>query len=555
MNKILRPHWLATTIALCCLAWLLPGDVEAHTPMSPVVKKMVLSGIGLLEKAQEKRPGHKALLALAMIKADKKYGTKYKSSAFVQEAAKGCKEINTEDHKAVYGLSIAILLLCELDPRQHRQTIQAMLRELGNKQRSDGSWSYSNRNIGDTSCTQYGVLASWTAHNVGKDGNLFSVNRSSLERACKWLMRTQDVSGAWSYLGKDPGGYNRVPQSQDDPPGQNAGRITPSMVVGAMGSIYMSAQVLGIEDHVTRRPDPKKKKGPLKKVEATKETKKAAASSHSIEMGVLRRSIQDGENFFRQRCQTETNHWQSYYLYGMERHQALREFATRDFEDEPNWYNQGVEFLQRNEKDGGGWSLGGDEEANQGAETDTAFSILFLLRATRDLVKTLQGGKLRGGRGLPADLSNLQVDEDGAVIKVKAVVDLETALLRIKETAKLDEIPRDVKFSEVESERKRQLNRLAKLFADPSYEKRIFAVRGVARGGGLSEVPALIYALSDPDLRVVLAARDGLRLVSRRFAGVGMPDTPSEVQKKQAQTAWKRWYKSVRPDADLEFLE
>ena len=71
----------------------------------------------------------------------------------------------------------------------------------------------------------------------------------------------------------------------------------------------------------------------------------------------------------------------------------------------------------------------------------------------------------------------------------------------------------------------------------------------------MSEVPALIYALSDPDLRVVLAARDGLRLVSRRFAGVGMPDTPSEVQKKQAQTAWKRWYKSVRPDADLEVLE
>ena len=56
----------------------MPAAVEAHTPMSPVVKKMVISGIQLLEKAEEKRPGHEALLALAMLKADKKYNTKYK---------------------------------------------------------------------------------------------------------------------------------------------------------------------------------------------------------------------------------------------------------------------------------------------------------------------------------------------------------------------------------------------------------------------------------------------------------------------------------------------
>ena len=554
MSLFALPRWVVVGIAVWLVGTCQAPPVRAHTPMSPIVKKMVLEGIGYIESANESRLGHKALMALAMLKADKKYNTNYKSSSYVQEAAKECTSVQTSGEKAVYELSIALLLLCELDAKQHRQAIQSMLRQLATLQRSDGSWSYPARKIGDTSCTQYGVLASWTAYNMGKDENLFTVNRGSVEKACKWLLRTQDVSGAWSYLGKDEGGYNRSRQS-DDGGIANAGRITPSMVVGAMGSIYMAAQVLGIEDHVARRADPKKKKGALKKVEVVAETKKTATASHSIDMGVLRRALQDGENFFRQQCGTETHHWQSYYLYGMERHQALREFATRDFEDEPNWYNQGVEFLQRTQKEDGSWRLTGNEEGNQGEGIDTAFSILFLLRATRDLVKTLQGGRLRGGRGLPNDLSNLQVDDDGAVIKAKAVVDLETALLRIKETEKLDELPRNIQFSEVKSERKRQLERLAKLFSDPSYEKRIFAVRGVARAGGLSEVPALVYALSDPDLRVVLEARDGLRLVSRKFAGVGMPDEPSPVQKKQAQTAWKRWYKSVRPDADLEFLE
>ena len=64
--------------------------------------------------------------------------------------------------------------------------------------------------------------------------------------------------------------------------------------------------------------------------------------------------------------------------------------------------------------------------------------------------------------------------------------------------------------------------------------------------------PILIYALSDPDRGVALAARDGLRFISRKFDGVGLPDKFTPAEQTSAIDAWQRWYRTVRPDAELE---
>ena len=66
----------------------------------------------------------------------------------------------------------------------------------------------------------------------------------------------------------------------------------------------------------------------------------------------------------------------------------------------------------------------------------------------------------------------------------------------------------------------------------------------------LDYVPTLIYALTDPDRRVVREARDGLRFVSRRFKGFGLDDNfDDDRQRDQAVDRWKTWYRTVRPDA------
>jgi hypothetical protein len=69
----------------------------------------------------------------------------------------------------------------------------------------------------------------------------------------------------------------------------------------------------------------------------------------------------------------------------------------------------------------------------------------------------------------------------------------------------------------------------------------------------MDNVPLLIYALTDPDVRIVLEADRGLRFISRKFGGVGLPAQPTQQQVRDAQAAWKAWFLSIRPDA--EFLD
>ena len=64
----------------------------------------------------------------------------------------------------------------------------------------------------------------------------------------------------------------------------------------------------------------------------------------------------------------------------------------------------------------------------------------------------------------------------------------------------------------------------------------------------------LIYALSDPDYRVVKGAPNGLRYISRRVDGVRLKITderPTKPQHAAAQDKWKSWYRSVRPNGAL----
>ena len=69
----------------------------------------------------------------------------------------------------------------------------------------------------------------------------------------------------------------------------------------------------------------------------------------------------------------------------------------------------------------------------------------------------------------------------------------------------------------------------------------------LGRSDQLRVVPALIDALSDPDRSVRRYARDGLRFISRKFDGFGMPDDPTHAEWQQAQQQWRDWYHSVNP--------
>jgi HEAT repeat protein len=87
------------------------------------------------------------------------------------------------------------------------------------------------------------------------------------------------------------------------------------------------------------------------------------------------------------------------------------------------------------------------------------------------------------------------------------------------------------------------------LLTKGKFQDRLAAAKMLAGSGDVEQVPHLIYALTDGDHRVTLVARDGLRLISRKFSGYRLGDKPTKEEKEFAAKKWGDWYRSVRPSA------
>jgi HEAT repeat protein len=126
------------------------------------------------------------------------------------------------------------------------------------------------------------------------------------------------------------------------------------------------------------------------------------------------------------------------------------------------------------------------------------------------------------------------------------------AMIDAGDDALLDDLARDPSQLVVDRFEPQNARRLQQLARGGEPEVRLLAVRALGRSGKFDFVPTLIYALTDPDSRIVLEARDGLRFISRRFGGFGPPDNFNDQQRYEAVDAWKQWYRSMRPGAVLE---
>jgi HEAT repeat protein len=82
--------------------------------------------------------------------------------------------------------------------------------------------------------------------------------------------------------------------------------------------------------------------------------------------------------------------------------------------------------------------------------------------------------------------------------------------------------------------------------------QRLTAAWALARTGDLDVVPDLIGALEDRNDDVAATADYGLRLLSRRLDGDGLPPEADAEQKRAAAGEWLRWYDSVRPAIQVD---
>jgi hypothetical protein len=448
-------------------------------------------------------------------------------------AAKSVEAIRQEP-TCMYHLGLAVIFLADLDPITHRRTIERLLDVLWSLQKPHGGWGYPDQPTGDTSMSQYATLAIWTAHQAD-----IVVPPDRVVRFAAWLTRTQDPSGAWGYQGIDPGeeDFQRVSQSE----------IRPSLAAAGLGSMYICLDLVDagraapLPDHLpkvlTEIPSDQQGNGPV--IPGALRTR-------------MQRAVKDGDNWFVQNPAIEVPLWQHYYLYALERYHSFREAAQGSSQAEPLWYNQGVELLRSKQDPNGAWV------GNAGADADTAFAILFLIRGAKLSLqrdRSYGAGRLLGGRGLPGDLRRLTL-HGGNVVGPRLTTQAEDLLQMLHESMleieKMDARIDAIELSEDPQQRADQVAQLRRLIERSKGKTQLLAIRALSADDDFDNVPYFIFALASTDRPNVLAARDALMRLRRTFRPVGPPDQYTERQRRDAIRQWKEWYLSVDPNARLQ---
>jgi hypothetical protein len=529
-----------TAIVLCGLAMLVnfavPFARAGVTPESPEVRKLVDSGLNYLSSNTDTRLGGKCLIALAFFKAGRTDHPR------VREAIEACTQTVKADKPIsdidVYSNGLAIIFLCEVEPKKYSTQIEWFLKGLKSRQKPHGGWGYHELPSGDTSQSQYGALSYWEANRHG-----FTLDPTSVEGLANWLLKTQGPDGCWGYQGTVSTSESLVPQEETNC----------SMLAAGLGSMYICADLFGMHPRTSRDIDTARtdenlpaalrpvvegrSAGERKQIRPTKTSPAKVVNTINRAHGWMDKNykIDIGPKVF-------------YYLYGLERYKSFQAAFEGDEEKSPQWYNDGYEFLAKEQQQNGSW------RGYCQPECDTAFSVLFLIRSTQKSISAKLGeGMLLAGRGLPTNLSRAKLQNGQLIVdQVHTKVDELLNMIDAGDDARLDDLARDPTQLVVEQVDEKNARRLQQLVRGGEPPVRLLAVRALGRSGNLDYVPTLLYALTDPDHRVVLEARNELRFISRSFDSGGPPDDFTEQQRYEAIQAWKKWYLSIRPDSVLE---
>lgn len=516
----------------------------AYTPNDQVVVDMVNRGIGYLEKGDKENPltgGDAIIVAYAHFKV--KHDAE---NPVVQLGIREAKNVVSTVQrggpdglglKSNYVIAVTVLLLAEVDPVGYKSELQILEQTLNEVQFPNGGFGYKGDKDGDVSQTQYVLLAIWTL-----DRNGIPLDYNRVVNSVQWLLRVQNIDGGWPYHGKDPGvGKPNIQQT----------KVDMSMALAGGSSVLIGGDALRLWGNTTDNTETGVP-GLPKAIKVYKEDSNTARRKRvNLSQEPIKRSIKFMESWRQKNPykRTQLIDWYYYQLYTLERYESFVEIANGLPKDSsPAWYNQGVDELRSYQGSDGGWT---DRSAST-PRISTAFAILFLIRSTQKAIFTMNAGTLQGGYGLPKDTTDIRVD--GTQIKGQPIAVQVTDLLDILEEDDTSEtegksIPDNLELDKNPVVRAAQLDRLERLVrGSRSWQARRVAARLLSRSDELRVVPALIFALSDGDEAVRRYARDGLRFLSRKFDGFGMPDEPSITELQAAQRKWREWYRTVNPN-------
>lgn len=353
--KKMMPRTPVLLLALGLLALPLGLPAAAAPPAAaPEAEPLVEKGLAWLRKKQQpdgtfdRDPGKTALGLLTLVHCGVPADDRAVDRALRQTLASLARPDN-------YHASLAVMALVALDPAVHRKRVERLVRLVEMGQCENGQWSYQlrrGRSSGDNSNTQFAVLALWAGRQAGVDPD-----PEVLERVLGYFTATQNEDGGWGYAAKER-----------------------QKSYGSMTATGLAA-IVAARAARARLPagDPRCREG--------EEVRKALGwLGENLALDVNPGAVFRLRGLRGQVKEVGDSFWRHYWLWSLERAATL---AGADRIGERDWYAEGVRFLAESQRDDGSWV--GSEAPFEA----TAFSLLFLRRATRRAVATEQA-RLRG---------------------------------------------------------------------------------------------------------------------------------------------------------------
>jgi hypothetical protein len=551
---------VATFVAICgSIAAVGAGPKQADRPASddPKIQAAIDRGlVSLRRTAAGRGMQSKSLVALALLKSGDAVdspGVQQGINAIQSRIKEGTYK---SDGHHYYSAGLDMMLLEAADPAEYQSEMQAILRYILAGQLENGSWFYPGQDgNGDTSITQYAMLGLWSAARAD-----ITIPMDVWDRAAAWHVKTQLKSGGSAYH-----------------PFSGAEGAKPTMTAAAVGSLHIARMHLYPNRKVRSSKRKTKKKSAPRKLRYLQpidldnpKSKGNRNANRPKPAGNPRTPLSAIDNATEQGIKWLATNWSinnsgthtHYLLYAIERMAAL---ADIDFIGEHDWYAEASQYLLKTQGSDGSF----------GTDSDTSFSLLCLGRATAKMLNRelpsigVGAGLLAGGRGLPDNLAQVQV-ADGKVKARKIQGPLDELLNEL-------ENPKSTKVESVQTavleriqlgnreELIGQTDRLTRLAKDPRAEVRRIALWALGRSGDVRFAPVLIASFADPDLDVLIEARNALCTLSRKPRGFGSLNHPyaklsdeekaKETSRSQAlvkwrtelTVKWKQWHLSVRP--------
>ena len=514
----------------------------AYTPDDPVVLAMVDKGIAFLEKADYKQVsgeyvGGNMLVGYTVYKVtgDKDHPLVKRGLADAIKCAADTQNRAEGIHKIVYDASVAAIFLADLDSALYRPQLIQIRDFLRYAQKRHGGYGYLAQATGDTSQTQYAMLAMWALSK-----NDVSVPEDMVEPCLRYMIATQDPNGAW--------GYQATVSTTGQPVPQDA--VSKSLATAGICATLIGADLVGVLGKRTlTEDDPDIPKAFVRVDLLEKEREKKQSSSFKLDE--IRPTIDRAVAWQQKNAYVPTGArgWYFYYRYSEERYESFLEIMNSKTKDKsPAWYNAGVTELKKMQEADGAWGRNTNDFCPP--EICTAFSILYLIRSTQKTIAKLNEGFTIGGYGLPKNAATIKRVGDKIVSEETASVE---GLLEMMEKTGTDNVevgllPENLTLSKNPAERKAQISRLSRLLRSEDWKSRRIAAKLLGRCEDINQVPDLIYALTDGDPLVPMIAEESLRLLTRKLTVRHLDAEPSPEQKDEAARYWRKWYIEVRPD-------